>query len=107
MDTKKQQAPLHIGNLRESFLQSIGIDTKHDIPTDVLLLQYQQKWPELAAMLYKHSRPVAIKGYSLIVHVEQSVYLSEFQFYKKNIETMIRQMSNGKIKSIKARHGTI
>ncbi len=106
---------LHIGDIRTDFLAkyfpSIANEEKSDIKTNKkntswslpnkgLLLYCQKNWEGISGAFFQHSCVVGIKGRILIVHVEHSVHISDFQFQKKEIERKLQKFTNGDLQSI-------
>ena len=104
MQRHKSTGPQAIGALRQQFLQRYALPLQQTLPVPANLLeQCQREWPQLAGASSQFSYPAKLKEDTLIVHVQHSVYLSDFQFYKNEVEKKLSQYSNGAVQKVRAR----
>ena len=87
----------HIGDILQQTLQTCRRETNE------YLVQVDSCWPELVGeTLSEHSRPVAMKGKLLLVHVNSSVWLHEMRFIKSDlIDKINRLLGQQRVKDIK------
>lgn len=91
----------HIGDILRQTLQACRPETND------YLARVGACWPELVGeTLLEHSRPAAMKGRTLLVHVHSSVWLQEMRFLKTDLIDRINQSAGPPgVKDIKFKVG--
>jgi len=93
-----------ISDVLSSVLKKLGLGHR------VRVARIAQDWERLVgSKIAQHCRPVAVRGRTLVVNVDSSVWLSELtQFFKDKILEQIHGEPGGKsIKEIRFRIGEI
>ena len=87
----------HIGDILQQTLKTCRREANEH------LVRVGECWSELVGeTLGEHSRPAAMKGKLLLVHVNSSVWLHEMRFLKTDLIDKINRLSGGpEVKDIK------
>lgn len=104
MNSKEAQKDAHhIGQIISGLLQNYRSDSNIDI------IRVGQLWQQsVAEDIYENSRPWAFKGSVLLVHVANSAWIQQLQFYKRDIIRGLNSaMGNSCITDIKFKVGPI
>jgi predicted nucleic acid-binding Zn ribbon protein len=98
------QRAMPIGEILEKVLKKLGLERR------AREARIAQEWGRIVGeRIAMHSKPVALRGKTLIVHVDSSVWLSELsQFFKDKILEQVRgELGEKRIGDIRFRIGDV
>lgn len=93
-----------MGNVLEKVLKKLGLERR------AREARIAQEWGRIVGeKIARHSAPVGVRGRTLIVNVDSSVWLAELrQFFKeKMLEQIHRELGEKRIRDIRFRIGEV
>jgi predicted nucleic acid-binding Zn ribbon protein len=84
--TVKRETARRVGDLLEGVLKGLGLEGKLEEG------RLREQWPRIVGeAIAKRSRPRTVRGTTLIIDVENNVWMNEIQFHRSEIIRKIRE----------------